>query len=285
MAPPPNRAPTRMRSTRSSARSRIAEYGGLAPGRRAARRAVRLRPRPDGALQLLAGRRLRGRATTGRSTTTATSSASRPTSGRSWATLGVVAVATVLTLAVAFPFAYWLDALRVPALAQAVAARARDPARSGRATCCASTRGSTILGQNGAINRFLQRTGLTDAAGLVPPLRPAGGDPRARLPLLPVRRADALRALERFDWNQFKAAMDLGATAGTALGAILLPQIRPGHHDGGHLRLHPDPRRVPDAAARRRHEGRDDRQPDRRTSSTRAQYTRGAAAALLIAAF
>ena len=35
-------------------------------------------------------------------------------------------------------------------------------------------------------------------------------------------------SLERFDWDQFKAAMDLGAPPRTALTRILLPQIRPG---------------------------------------------------------
>jgi len=35
-------------------------------------------------------------------------------------------------------------------------------------------------------------------------------------------------SLERFDWDQFKAAMDLGATPRVAITRILLPQIRPG---------------------------------------------------------
>jgi spermidine/putrescine transport system permease protein len=35
-------------------------------------------------------------------------------------------------------------------------------------------------------------------------------------------------SLERFDWEQFKAAMDLGARPRTAITRILLPQIRPG---------------------------------------------------------
>ena len=35
-------------------------------------------------------------------------------------------------------------------------------------------------------------------------------------------------SLERFDWDQFKAAMDLGAPRATAIARILLPQIRPG---------------------------------------------------------
>jgi ABC-type spermidine/putrescine transport system permease subunit I len=35
-------------------------------------------------------------------------------------------------------------------------------------------------------------------------------------------------ALEQFDWRQLTAAMDLGATAGLAVRRVLLPQIRPG---------------------------------------------------------
>jgi spermidine/putrescine transport system permease protein len=35
-------------------------------------------------------------------------------------------------------------------------------------------------------------------------------------------------SLERFDWDQFKAAMDLGATPAKAMRKILLPQIKPG---------------------------------------------------------
>ena len=35
-------------------------------------------------------------------------------------------------------------------------------------------------------------------------------------------------SLERFDWDQLKAAMDLGAPPRTAITRILLPQIRPG---------------------------------------------------------
>jgi len=35
-------------------------------------------------------------------------------------------------------------------------------------------------------------------------------------------------SLERFDWDQFKAALDLGARPITAMRRILLPQIKPG---------------------------------------------------------
>ncbi len=59
-------------------------------------------------------------------------------------------------------------------------------------------------------------------------------------------------SLERFDWDQFKAAMDLGAPPLDGDPRILLPQMQAGDHDRRDLRLHPDPRRVPDAAARRR---------------------------------
>ena len=35
-------------------------------------------------------------------------------------------------------------------------------------------------------------------------------------------------SIERFDWDQLRAAMDLGASPLTAIRRILLPQIRPG---------------------------------------------------------
>ena len=50
-----------------------------------------------------------------------------------------------------------------------------------------------ILGEQGAINRFLAVDGHHRPPALALPLRPSGGDPRARLPLLPVRGADAVR--------------------------------------------------------------------------------------------
>ena len=71
-------------------------------------------------------------------------------------------------------------------------ARARDPAVLDELPA-ARLRLAPILGPKGVINRVLQGSGSQPSAGLVLPLRPAGGDPRARLPLLPVRRADAVR--------------------------------------------------------------------------------------------
>ena len=85
-----------------------------------------------------------------------------------------------------------------------------------------------ILGDGGAINRFLQWTHLTDH-----PVSFFLYDRPAVILVLvylyfPFAVLTLYASLERFDWDQFKAAMDLGATPRTAITRILLPQIRPG---------------------------------------------------------
>ena len=160
--------------------------------------------------------------------------------------------ATALTIAIAFPFAYWLVRY-VPQAPAEGRCSCSSSCRSGRATCCASTRGSTSSATQGAINRFLQWTQLTDH-----PLSFFLYDRPAVILVLvylyfPFAALTLYASLERFDWDQFKAAMDLGAHAAHARSReILLPQIKPGITTARDLRLHPDPRRVPDAAARRR---------------------------------
>ena len=91
-------------------------------------------------------------------------------------------------------------------------------------------------------------------------------------------------SLERFDWDQFKAAMDLGATAADGDAQDHAAADQAGDHDGVIFVFIPilgeylTPQLVGGA------QGRDGREPDRRTSSRAPQYTRGAAAALLVAA-
>jgi len=85
-----------------------------------------------------------------------------------------------------------------------------------------------ILGDGGAINRFLQWTHLTHH-----PLSFFLYDRPAVILVLvylyfPFAVLTLYASLERFDWDQFKAAMDLGAPPRTAILRILLPQIRPG---------------------------------------------------------
>jgi spermidine/putrescine transport system permease protein len=85
-----------------------------------------------------------------------------------------------------------------------------------------------ILGDGGAINRFLQWTHLTHQ-----PVSFFLYDRPAVILVLvylyfPFAALTLYASLERFDWDQFKAAMDLGARPWTAITRILLPQIRPG---------------------------------------------------------
>ena len=85
-----------------------------------------------------------------------------------------------------------------------------------------------ILGEGGAINRFLQRVHITDR-----PLSLFLYDRPAVILVLvylyfPFAALTLYASLERFDWNQFKAAMDLGAPPRTAILRIMLPQMRTG---------------------------------------------------------
>jgi spermidine/putrescine transport system permease protein len=78
------------------------------------------------------------------------------------------------------------------------------------------------------MNRFLQWTGLTSQ-----PVSFFLYDRPAVILVLvylyfPFAALTLYASLERFDWNQFRAAMDLGATPGTAMWRILLPQMKAG---------------------------------------------------------
>ena len=143
-----------------------------------------------------------------------------------WATIWVSVVATLLTLAVAFPFAYWL-ARYVPRRYQKILlVLVILPFWTSYLLRVYSW--LNILGPEGAMNRFLQWTGVTDQ-----PVSFFLYDRPAVILVLvylyfPFAALTLYASLERFDWNQFRAAMDLGATPATAVRRILLPQIRPG---------------------------------------------------------
>jgi spermidine/putrescine transport system permease protein len=130
-----------------------------------------------------------------------------------WATLWVAVLATVLAIGLAFPFAYWLS--------RYVPARLRTPL--------------LILVIVPFWASYLLRvySWLTILVG-VHPLRSFFLYDRAGVILVlvylyfPFGALTLYASLERFDWNQFRAAMDLGATPGTAMWRILLPQIKPG---------------------------------------------------------
>jgi ABC-type spermidine/putrescine transport system permease subunit I len=142
------------------------------------------------------------------------------------ATLAMVAIATSITLCAAFPFAYWLT--------RYVSARWR---RTLLIVVVLPFFASyllrvyawlAILGQNGAINRLLQSVGIADE-----PLSLFLFDRPAVVLVLvylyfPFAVLALYVALDQFDWSQLRAAMDLGASGPRAMREVLLPQIRPG---------------------------------------------------------
>jgi spermidine/putrescine transport system permease protein len=143
-----------------------------------------------------------------------------------WATLWVSVAATVLTLAIAFPFAYWLARYVPKSYQKVLLVLVILPFWTSYLLRVYSW--LNILGPAGAINRFLHWTGLTSQ-----PVSFFLYDRPAVILVLvylyfPFAALTLYASLERFDWNQFRAAMDLGATPATAVRRILLPQIRPG---------------------------------------------------------
>ena len=85
-----------------------------------------------------------------------------------------------------------------------------------------------ILGDEGAINRFLRWTGVThQPVSLFIYDRPAVILVLVYL-YFPFAALTLYASLERFDWNQFKAAMDLGAPPRVAVTRILIPQMKAG---------------------------------------------------------
>jgi len=143
-----------------------------------------------------------------------------------WATVWVSVLSTVLTIAVAFPFAYWLVRYVPKRLQRTLLVLVILPFWTSYLLRVYSW--LNILGDQGAINRLLQWTHITG--------RPVSfflyDRPAVVLVLVylyfPFAALTLYASLERFDWDQFKAAMDLGARPLTAMRRILLPQIKPG---------------------------------------------------------
>jgi ABC-type spermidine/putrescine transport system permease subunit I len=150
-----------------------------------------------------------------------------PTYARTlWATLWVSFVATALTIAIAFPFAYWLVRYVPRRLQGLLLVLVILPFWTSYLLRVYSW--INILGPEGAINRFLQWVGITSQ-----PVSFFLYDRPAVILVLvylyfPFAALTLYASLERFDWNQLKAAMDLGAPPRTAVARILLPQMKPG---------------------------------------------------------
>jgi ABC-type spermidine/putrescine transport system permease subunit I len=139
-------------------------------------------------------------------------------------TLWMTAAATFLTLAIAFPFAYWL--------ARYVSRRWQRPLLFlvilpfWVSYLLRVTAWTIILGNNGALSRLLSLVGLSTPSWLLYD-RPAVIFVLTYL-YFPFAALTLFAALERFDWRQLHAAMDLGATHQQAVRKVMLPQIKPG---------------------------------------------------------
>jgi ABC-type spermidine/putrescine transport system permease subunit I len=141
------------------------------------------------------------------------------------ATLWVSALATTLTLAMAFPFAYWLVRHVRARWQKLLLALVILPFWTSYLLRIYSW--LTILGEKGAINRGLGGLGLLDQ-----PLSLLYNRWAVILVLaylyFPFAALTLYASLERFDWNLLRAAMDLGASPATAVRRVLLPQMKLG---------------------------------------------------------
>ncbi len=143
-----------------------------------------------------------------------------------WATVWVSVLSTVLTIAVAFPFAYWLVRYVPRRMQRTLLVLVILPFWTSYLLRVYSW--LNILGDQGAINRLLQWMHVTDhPVSFFLYDRPAVVLVLVYL-YFPFAALTLYASLERFDWDQFKAAMDLGARPLTAMRRILLPQIKPG---------------------------------------------------------
>ena len=141
-------------------------------------------------------------------------------------TLWMSLLATAITIGLAFPFAYWLVRYVPKRIQRILLVFVIMPFWTSYLLRIYAW--TSILGDKGVINRVLQDLGITNhPLGLFLYDRPA-----VILVLIylyfPFAALTLYASLERFDWTQLKAAMDLYASPLTALRRILLPQLKPG---------------------------------------------------------
>jgi len=142
-----------------------------------------------------------------------------------WATLWMSLAATGITLGLAFPFAYWLSRYVPPKLQRPLLVLVVVPFWTSYLLRVYSW--LNILGTDGVVNRFLRWVGVIDQ-----PLSLLYTKWSVIVVLVylyfPFAALTLYSSIERFDWDQLRAAMDLGASPLRAIGRILIPQIRPG---------------------------------------------------------
>jgi spermidine/putrescine transport system permease protein len=142
-----------------------------------------------------------------------------------WATLWVGLAATAITLGLAFPFAYWLSRYVPRGLQKPLLVLVIVPFWTSYLLRMYSW--LTILGPKGVINTFLKWLGVIDQPLALLYNRWAVVVVLVYL-YFPFAALTLYSSIERFDWDQLLAAMDLGASPTRAIRRILIPQIRPG---------------------------------------------------------
>ncbi len=141
------------------------------------------------------------------------------------ATFAVGAIVTAIDLVIAFPVAYWLARYVPDRWQRLLLALLVVPFLSSYLLRVYAW--VTILDTNGIVNGFLRTVGLIDEPLTLLYTRPSVVVVLVYL-YFPFAVLTLYAPLRRFDWDQLKAAMDLGASPAGAIRRILLPQIRPG---------------------------------------------------------
>ncbi len=140
-------------------------------------------------------------------------------------TLWMALAATGLALAMAFPFAYWLARYVPLGLQRPLLVLVIVPFWTSYLLRVYSW--LNILGDKGVIN-----SGLTWLGVINHPLTLLNNRWSVIVVLVylyfPFAALTLYSSIDRFDWDQLLAAMDLGASPITAIRKILVPQIRPG---------------------------------------------------------
>jgi spermidine/putrescine transport system permease protein len=142
-----------------------------------------------------------------------------------WATLWMALAATGLALAMAFPFAYWLSRYVPRSLQKPLLVLVIVPFWTSYLLRMYSW--VNILDRKGVVNTLLERVGVINQ-----PLTLLYNRWSVVVVLVylyfPFAALTLYSSIERFDWDQLLAAMDLGASPQKAIRRILIPQIRPG---------------------------------------------------------
>jgi len=137
----------------------------------------------------------------------------------------VALAATTITLSLAFPFAYWLSRYVPRGLQKLLLVLVVVPFWTSYLLRVYSW--LNILGDKGVINSSLTWLGVIDQ-----PLSLLYHRWTVVVVLVylyfPFGALTLYSSIDRFDWDQLHAAMDLGASPLRAIQKILIPQIRPG---------------------------------------------------------